>query len=77
MPEYFDTLHQYLALSEKLVEPAFQEGDKVEYTDAYTGEARYGTIERMYGSNAVIDTITKEEAGPNPKKFTPPQWERR
>ena len=73
MPEYFDTLRQYLALSEKLVKPVFQERDKIEYVDAYTGEERYGIIERMYGSNAIIDTITKEEAGPNPKKFPPPQ----
>src|ERR1700690_677718 len=48
MPEYFDTLRQYLALSEKLVKPVFQERDKIEYVDAYTGEERYGIIERMY-----------------------------
>jgi hypothetical protein len=70
-PEYFDSLRQYLALSERLVKSVFQEGDKLEYVDAYTGEVRYGTIERMYGSNAIIYTITKEEAGPNPRKFTP------
>jgi len=72
LPEYFDALRQYLTLAEKLVKPGFQEADKVEYMDAYSGETRYGTIERMYGSNAIIRTITKEEAGPNPKKFTPP-----
>ena len=71
LPEYFDALRQYLTLAEKLVKPGFQEADKVEYVDAYTGETRYGIIERMYGSNAIIHTITKEEAGPNPKKFTP------
>ena len=69
-PEYFDALRQYLALAEKLVKPVFREGDKVEYVDAYTGEMRYGTIERMYGSNAIIHTVTKEEAGLNPMKFT-------
>jgi len=69
-PEYFEALRRYLALAEKLLKPAFQEGEKVEYVDAYTGETRYGTIERMYGSNAIIHTATKEEAGPNPKKFT-------
>ena len=71
MPEYFDALRQYLALGEKLIKPVFQEADKVEYVDAFTGEIRYGTIERMYGSNAIIHPITCEEAGPNPKKFTP------
>jgi hypothetical protein len=71
LPEYFDALRQYLALAEKLVKPVFQEGDKVEYVDAYTGETRYGVIERMYGSNAIIHAVTKEEAGPNPKRFTP------
>jgi len=70
VPEYFDSLREYLALSEKLLKPVFQEGDKVEYVDAYTGETRYGTIERMYGSNAIIHTLTKEEAGSNPKRFT-------
>jgi hypothetical protein len=69
-PEYFDALRQYLALAEKLVKPVFQEGDKVEYVDAYTGETRYGTIERMYGSNAIVHTVTKEEAGLTPMKFT-------
>ena len=72
MPEDFHALRQYLALGEKLIKPVFQEADKVEYVDAFTGETRYGIIERMYGSNAIIHTITKEEAGPNPKTFTPP-----
>jgi hypothetical protein len=72
LPEYFDALRQYLTLAEMLVKPAFQEADKIEYLDAYTGETRYGIIEKMYGSNAIIHTITKEEAGPNPKTFTPP-----
>jgi hypothetical protein len=71
LPEYFDALRQYLALAEKLITPGFLEADKIKYVDAYTGETRYGAIERMYGSNAVIHTITNEEAGPNPKKFTP------
>jgi hypothetical protein len=70
LPEYFDALRQYLMLAEKLAKPVFQEADKVEYVDAYAGDTRYGTIERMYGSNAIIHTITKEEAGSNPKKFT-------
>lgn len=70
-PEYFEALRQYLGLAEKLVKPAFQEGDTVEYVDAYTGETKFGRIERMYGSDAIIRTITKEEAGPNPKQFAP------
>jgi hypothetical protein len=70
LPEYFDALRQYLALAEKLLTPVFLVGEKVEYVDAYTGETRYGTIERMYGSNAIIHTLTKEEAGSNPKRFT-------
>lgn len=69
-PEYFDALRQYLALAQKLLNPVFQEGNTVEYVDAYTGETRYGTIDRIYGGNAVVHPVTKEEAGPNPKKFT-------
>ena len=69
LPEYFDALRQYLALAEKLFKPIFQEGDKVEYVDAYAGVTRYGTIERMYGNNAIIHSVSKEEAGPNPKRF--------
>jgi hypothetical protein len=68
-PEYFDALRQYLALAKKLLKPVFQEGNTVEYVDAYTGETRYGTIERMYGGNAVVRPVTKEEAGANPKRF--------
>lgn len=70
-PEYFDALRQYIAIAEKLIAQPFKEGDAVEYPDAYTGEIKYGRIDRMYGGDAIIRTITKEEAGPNPKKFSP------
>lgn len=69
-PEYFDALSKYLELARGFV-TTFEEGDTVEYPDAHTGEIKYGRIDRMYGSTAIIRTITKEEAGPNPKKFTP------
>ena len=36
LPEYFDSLRQYLALAEKLVKPVFREGEKVEYAVSYT-----------------------------------------
>lgn len=70
-PEYFEALKRYIDVAKTLIQPAFQEGDKVEYPDAHTGEIRYGVIDRMYGGDAIIRTITKEEAGPNPKKFVP------
>jgi hypothetical protein len=69
-PEYFDALQQYLNLAKGFV-VTFAVGDTVEFEDAYTYEIKYGRIERMYGSNSIIRTITKEEAGPNPKRFTP------
>jgi hypothetical protein len=50
---------------------SFSEGDTVEYIDARTKEVKYGLIKKMYGSNAIIRTVSKEEAGPNRKKFTP------
>jgi hypothetical protein len=68
--EYWDAICKYAELSGSL-SPSFKEGDTVEYVDAYTGDVKYGRIEKMYGSDAIIHTITKEEAGPNPKKFTP------
>lgn len=50
---------------------SFAEGDTVEYVDARTKQVKYGRIQKMYGSDAIIRTISKEEAGANPKKFSP------
>ena len=47
----------------------FLVGDRVEYEDAYTGEIKYGQITQMGGTDAFIRTITKNEAGPSPKKL--------
>ena len=47
----------------------FSVGDRVEYEDAYTGEIKYGQITQMSGTDAIIRTTTKNEAGPNPKKL--------
>jgi hypothetical protein len=71
--EHLEALREYLSLAQKWAkaEPTYQEGDTVEYVDAYTGETKYGRIDKMYGSTAIVRTITKDEAGPNPKKFTP------
>jgi hypothetical protein len=69
-PEYFDALRQYLDIAQGRV-AKFQVGDSVEYEDAYTQEIRYGRITNVYGSNFILTSITKEEAGPNPKRFTP------
>jgi hypothetical protein len=49
----------------------FAEGDIVEYVDAKTGETKYGRITKMYGSDAILRVISKEQAGPNPKRITP------
>lgn len=69
-PEYFDALQQYLNLAKSFV-VTFAVGDTVEFEDAYTHEIKYGRIERIYGNNTIIRTIAKEEAGPNPKRFSP------
>jgi len=47
----------------------FSVGDRVVYEDVYTGEIKYGLITKMSGTDAIIRTITKEEAGPGPKKL--------
>ena len=44
-------------------------GDRVEYEDAYTGEIKFGLITHLQGADAIIRTITKNEAGPNPKQL--------
>jgi hypothetical protein len=73
--EHLEALREYLSLAQRWAKQAitYQEGDTVEYVDAYTGETKYGRIDKMYGSNTIVRTITKEEAGPNAKKFTPRQ----
>ncbi len=47
----------------------FEVGDSVEYQDAYTGELRHGRITKMYGSTAIITSITEKEAGKNRKRL--------
>lgn len=47
----------------------FMQGDTVEFNDAYTGELTYGRVSRVYGTSTMITRISKEEAGPNPKRF--------
>jgi hypothetical protein len=47
----------------------FNQGDTVQFEDAYTGEVTYGRVSRVYGSSMIISKISKEEAGPNPKRF--------
>ena len=47
----------------------FKQDDTVEFNDAYTGELSYGRVSRVYGNSMMISKISKEEAGPNPKRF--------
>jgi len=47
----------------------FEVSDAVEYEDAYTGELKHGRITSMSGGDAMIRTITKKEAGKNPKRL--------
>jgi hypothetical protein len=47
----------------------FKRGDTVEFNDAYTGQLTYGRVSRVYGGSMMISKISKEEAGPNPKRF--------
>lgn len=46
-----------------------KQGDTVEFNDAYTGDLSYGRVSRIYGGSIMITKISKEEAGPNPKRF--------
>jgi len=50
---------------------AVKVGDTVEYEDAYTHQNRFGRVTAVYGNEWIIRTITKKEAGANPKKFKP------
>ena len=47
------------------------EGDTIQIQDLNTGEFQYGCVEGTIEGNLIIRRITKEEAGPNPKRFTP------
>src|SRR5438105_4453453 len=47
----------------------FKVGDKVVYEDAYTRDIKYGLITNMSGADAIIRTITQEEAGSSPKQL--------
>jgi hypothetical protein len=51
----------------------FSVGDKVVYEDAYTDEISYGIITQLSGGDAIIRTITEEEAGRSPKRLPKPQ----
>lgn len=44
-------------------------GTTLVWDDAYTGVEKYGRIDRMFGSDAIVRTITKEEAGPDPRRI--------
>jgi len=50
---------------------SFEEGDTVVYPDAFTGEVKYGRIDRAYGGTFIVHTISRAEAGPSPKPFSP------
>jgi hypothetical protein len=49
----------------------FTVGDTVQFQDVNTGEFQYGCVEGTIEGNPIIRRITKEDAGPNPKRFTP------
>jgi len=49
----------------------FTVGDTVQFQDVNTGEFQYGCVEGTIEGNPIVRRITKEEAGPNPKRFTP------
>ena len=44
------------------------ETETIVYDDAYTGVEKHGRIERTYGDTAIVRNISKEEAGPNPRR---------
>ncbi len=45
-------------------------GTTIVFDDAYTGVEKYGRIDRVYGDDAVVHIINKNEAGPNPRRVT-------
>ncbi len=49
----------------------FAVGDTIQFQDVNTGEFQYGCVEGTIEGNPIIRKITKEGAGPNPKRFTP------
>jgi hypothetical protein len=46
-------------------------GDTVQFQDVNTGESQYGCVEGTIEGNPIVRRITKEEAGPNPKRCIP------
>ena len=49
----------------------FVVGDTVQFPDVRTGEFQYGRVEGAIEGNPIVRRITKAEAGPDPKRFTP------
>ena len=48
-------------------------GDKVVYEDAYTDEISYAVITHLNGGDAILRSITEQEAGKSPKRLPKPQ----
>lgn len=70
-PRHCDALKKYLDIAKEQVIQTFGVGDAVEFEDAYTHEIKWGRISQMHGNTSIVAIITKEEAGPNPKRFSP------
>jgi len=43
-------------------------GTTILFNDAYTGVEKYGRIVQVIGHDAVIRIISREEAGPSPRR---------
>ncbi len=43
-------------------------GTTVVFFDAYTGAERFGRIDQVFGDDAVIRIIGRDEAGPSPRR---------
>ncbi len=46
------------------------QGTTIVFDDAYTGVEKYGRIDRVFGDEAIVRIISKDEAGPNPRRVT-------
>jgi hypothetical protein len=57
--------------STKRNELVFVLGDTVQLHDVKSGAVQYGRVEGTIDGNPIVRRITKEEAGPNPKRFIP------
>ncbi|HEY1806886.1 MAG TPA: hypothetical protein VGG45_20620 [Terracidiphilus sp.] len=43
-------------------------GTTIVFDDAYTGTEKFGRIDRVFGDDAIVRVISREEAGSSPRR---------